>query len=602
MVRLLPLRSGRGRLQLAPETVLAGAWMVVLGALEILGRRSETDVHDSAAVLTLVSLGLITWRQHVRQPLKLVTAIGARIRIWKERWEQRGIDVGTDLRGEPPLPRAGPRRMWLTLLGAWALCALLWWQRAYFPGEARSAFLEFSAALYFLLLTVLWGLLLTGAAVAFVAPLGLLGELFEERGGKFERLRSEWVLACAAGSFAGYALCALVLPTVTPLVLVLLVLAGLACGLAWPRSPELLLVWRPRSGGSLRSFPWRWLALQHSAFLAAWIGILVLLGRGDRMTSSGEAASSVTAGLAGLFAWPMAGCFLGYAVMMWREMGLGRRVDPSRPRAPRVRIEGRLEREIGGVLSALRKEGFETTTEEAGPAEALDVRVRVLNESASETVWTWPPAPLWPLAVSADELSQADTLAKLRRRDEIQRRRAFLRGLEKLMRRLARRRPEQGRGLWIAPHLWYATRLTRDEDEEDRFLSGPRWHPTVPPAARAHLYDVMTGAQIDLIFVEDGIGFRRLRRVFALLFEYHDLFGGKRRAEERQFLGLPGVRVVIHDFDLEEPFQSKHYPEPDYEDIGRARILHVFRDRGGDEEDLMAPVDSGRRPEPVGAL
>ena len=602
MVRLLPLRSGRGRLQLAPETVLAGGWMVVLGALEILGRRSETDVHDSAAVLTLVSLGLITWRQHARKPMKLLTTAGARIRAWKERWEQHGIELGTDLRGEPPLPLAQPQRMLLALLSCLALCAVLWWQRSHFPSAARSTLLQFSAALYFVLLTALWSLLLTGAAVAFVAPLGLLGELFEERGGKTERLRSELVLGCAALTVVVYAVCALVLPAVAPLVVIVLVLAVLVAALSWPRSPELLLIWRRRSGGPLRSLPWRWLALQHSALLAAWIGALVLLGRGDRMTAGGQAASSVTAGLAGLFAWPMAGTYVGYAVMMWREMGLGRRVDPSRPRAPRVRLEGRPAAALRPVLAALRSEGFETTTEESGPAGALDVRVRVLDEDESEAVWTWPPAPLWPLAVSEEEILQADVLTKLRRRDEIQRRRAFLRGLEKLMRRIARGRPQRGHGLWVAPHLWYATRLTRDEDEEDRFLSGPRWHPTVPPAARAHLFEVLSGAQIDLIFLEDGIGFRRLRRVFALLFEYHDLFGGGRRAEERQFSGLPGVRVVIHDFDLQEPFRSERYPEPDYEDIGRARILHVFRDRGGEEEDQNVPVDSGSRPEPVGAF
>jgi hypothetical protein len=84
-----------------------------------------------------------------------------------------------------------------------------------------------------------------------------------------------------------------------------------------------------------------------------------------------------------------------------------------------------------------------------------------------------------------------------------------------------------------------------------------------------------------------------------VLFEVFDRFGGKRRAEEIQFQGMPRVRVLIHDFQLDQPFESNTYPEPRFEDLGRARILHVFRDRGDQEEFVEPPSDSSRTPTPL---
>ena len=41
------------------------------------------------------------------------------------------------------------------------------------------------------------------------------------------------------------------------------------------------------------------------------------------------------------------------------------------------------------------------------------------------------------------------------------------------------------------------------------------------------------------------------------------------------------------------------YAEPDYEDIGRARILHVFRERGGEVEVAETPFDRDDAPAPA---
>jgi hypothetical protein len=90
-----------------------------------------------------------------------------------------------------------------------------------------------------------------------------------------------------------------------------------------------------------------------------------------------------------------------------------------------------------------------------------------------------------------------------------------------------------------------------------------------------------------------------LRRVLRVLFEVFDMHAGRRPANEIDFRGLPGVRVLIHEFQFDEPFKSETYPEPKYDYLGRARILHVFRDRGGQEEFIEPPFDMSRSPAPM---
>ena len=65
------------------------------------------------------------------------------------------------------------------------------------------------------------------------------------------------------------------------------------------------------------------------------------------------------------------------------------------------------------------------------------------------------------------------------------------------------------------------------------------------------------------------------------------------------FVGLPGIRAVIHELSPGRPFRSDKYPEPDYEDIARARILHLFRDRGGEHAPEEVPSSLTDLPVPM---
>jgi hypothetical protein len=128
---------------------------------------------------------------------------------------------------------------------------------------------------------------------------------------------------------------------------------------------------------------------------------------------------------------------------------------------------------------------------------------------------------------------------------------------------------------------------------------GPAYHRAFPRLARHLARVAMRSLHIDLIFVEDSVTFRRFSRVMRRLFELYDRQNGK-PVEDRHFTGLPGTRVLIYEFQFDNPFESDTYPEPKFTTLGRARILLVFRDRSEQEELLETPFDITRTPAPLG--
>jgi hypothetical protein len=287
-------------------------------------------------------------------------------------------------------------------------------------------------------------------------------------------------------------------------------------------------------------------------------------------------------------------------------MTLGRYFDPARPAAPMANVRGATAAQRGALRQLFRSHGWTVRfAANAGPAAVPLVLVEAQLPTTEDEV-------RWPLPVTIAQLeSDEGVWERLRRRDEIQARRKVVAALERLFKFAAGRPTRGGTGYWVAPHFWFVTGLMRDtqRDAEDEFdladgaiLSGtvgPPYHRLLPRAVRHHVYRLMRALQVDLIFVEDGVGFRRLRKVLRVLFEVYDIHGGRRPAEEVDFRGLPGTKVLIHDFQFDEPFRSETYPEPKYEYLGRARILHIFRDRGEHEEPLETPFDFSYTPAPA---
>ena len=165
------------------------------------------------------------------------------------------------------------------------------------------------------------------------------------------------------------------------------------------------------------------------------------------------------------------------------------------------------------------------------------------------------------MKVSAADLAVGEVRQRLERRDEIQVRRQLFRGLAKLFKRASTFKGPGGGGYWLAPHWWFIEGMGREdadghEEETAPPLVGPPYHRILTARARQQIYRVLRATQVDMIFVEDGVSYRKLEKVLRVLLELYDVHGGKRKAEELHFRGLPKVRVMIHEYEPGNPFQS----------------------------------------------
>ena len=187
---------------------------------------------------------------------------------------------------------------------------------------------------------------------------------------------------------------------------------------------------------------------------------------------------------------------------------------------------------------------------------------------------------------------------------EMEMRYELRRGFDALFGRIGHRRFEKGNGYWVGLQHWCIQGLTRDEDEdeqhpEDSWLHGtvgPLFDSVFLPEVRAYYQHVTLALEVDLVFLEDGVGVGGLQRVIETMFEVYDNHGGARRLEELHVSGIPHIRALLHDYDLSEPLVDSGFAEPNYDQIGRARILHIFRDREEESEEDALPVETDSLP------
>jgi hypothetical protein len=575
-------------------------------ALEVIGRQTAQggyDLHDLLALFTVIVMAIAIVFRHRRSPLKWVASIaaaGRRAGTWLRR---STFEIGLDLRGAPRVRRGSPPIVvWLAaVLATWAIAAAL--LAPVCPHGLRPAAAGVFYLGYLAILSGVWlGLMALGLLAAFL-PFALIHDrCIGSFIGPGPRPRKR-EYAALASYFGTLAIVGTILPVAFALAWCGLILAAylLVCWL--PTRGDVRFLWRPYGTIRVRSLPWgAWVTWEFLLITLA-IFALVLTALGDRIagTGLGPEAMPVTALLGLILAWLAPGALTALLI----HITLGRWRDPARPARPLAHVAGA----IAGRRIALRRlfyrQGWAVRFGPAVPG-GNDVEV-ILVEAKLPTT---NDEPRWPLPVTLSELqSDAGLWERLRRRAEIQARRRVIGGLERLFKLAAGRPSRGGSGYWVAPHLWFIAGLMRDGDDEpdladNTILSrtaGPPYHRVLPRAARHHMYRMMRALQVDLIFVEDGVGFRRLRKVLRVLFEVYDIHAGRRPAEEVDFRGLPGTRVLIHDFQFDEPFRSEVYPEPKYDYLGRARILHVFRDRGEQEEPLESPFDYSHTPAPAGA-
>lgn len=554
-VRLITslLRQTR-RLQFG-EIALLAAWGVALGAIESLGRHSYSDLVDAVLLLAVASLAFSTFvisdsrRQRPILDRVIVPLAGLVRRAWHSL-ASLAVELGADFRQTPPIPRGFPPSWKYALAVLLTLTPLLAIGSPFLPGGLRG----FLAPHFYLAWLLVAGLLwlafvpatLLMAALTWATIRDAFLQSFQGHGKRSLRREIATVGAIVMLLIVG----SMALPAWLPLAICALVSLVFLVSIALS-SPGLALLWRREKGGPVQSLEGRSVLAFYSGSIILLTVDLLLLSRGDTFWSApvapAGASMPITRLLGGILGWAGIG---GLGALAWeaiRFARLGRKFNPSRP--PRSALE------------------------------VLDI------QTPHEEVRHW----------------------------ELRQRRKIIHGLEKLFKRAARREYSRGAGFWIGLQHWFVLGLSRDDDvdaTEDREAAGldgiigPPFHRIIPTEARFHYGQIAKALEIDLIFVEDGVSFRRFVRVLRVMFEIYDIHGGRERAEERHFSGLPGTCVVIHNFDLatSAAHGRENYPEPDYDEIGRARILHVFKDRQEDEELATTPDSSEGIPVLSGAF
>jgi hypothetical protein len=602
----LLVRAARDlRRLVTPDIAFSAGIVAALVAVEALGRVSTNDLHDLIALTLLVMLGTATISRQRRSPMGWISFVWRGLRHIGEWLRRNTFEIGLDLRGEPRVKRGSPRIVIVLaiVLGIWTILAAAFAQQL--PRDLRTWLIRGSYLLYLAPLAILWlGCILLTLLSAFL-PAAMLHDRFVAahfHPGPRPR-RREW--AAVFGYFVVMTALGSLLPVGVSLALCATFLATYLVFARLPVRASLHFLWRPTGTIRVRSLTWSdWVTWEYLLISLA-VFALVLTSCGDRLWGAPAAEESmpITALLGMGLAWLAPGA-LGALLM---QMLLGRWRDPARPAPPQATIAGVDTDELKTKLRQRFAEQRWTVRFQKHHRGAVDVPLRFAEPAQLSS----DSEPSWPLPMSPNDLDDPAFWERIDRRWQIQLRRKLLSSLERLFKLTSNRGTGSGSGYWVAPHFWFVPGLMRDsqrnpDDEIDladqSLLSGtvgPPYYRLMPRAVRHHAWEILRALQIDLIFVEDGVSFRRLRRVLRVLFEVFDVHGGRRAANELDFRGLPGIRVMIHEFQFDEPFKSETYPEPKYDYLGRARILHVFRDRGGHEELIEPPFDASRTPAPA---
>ncbi len=579
-----------------------GGWftLAVCGfivGLEVVGRyAATTDFHDGLAAFALLfAIGAIAAR-HRRSPLGWVRGLGNWGRRIGASLASLRYDHGIDLRGTPPVARRTPPAVWviaLLLIGWAGLAAAAW---AAFPAGWRIIGTYTSYTVYLIFLLFLWSALLSVTFVGVFVPVAVLDKLLKRWLGDTDRRGAE-LFAVVTYAVLVSAIAWWLPPT--PVLVLCLVVAVVAWLVYLPRGSDgAAVLWRAGPNQPVYAVPLH-------RVLALVAGLTALLVFAVLLTSCGgwldglprpDDTMQVTSLFGRIAAWLMP---MLLVVIGWR-LWAARLNDPARRTGPTAHIAGSDPLAIQRVARTIRTWGWNVRTAPT-PREPGQVGIVVVPQEQSEAKEF---DPRWPLKVSVADVEAGEVKQRLDRRDEIQVRRQLFRALQKLFKRASVFKGPGGGGFWLAPHWWFVEGIGREDADasgEDSAppLVGPPYSRAIPARARQHAHAVLRSAQVDMIFVEDGVTFKNLERVLRVVTELYDVHGGQRKAEELHFRGLPKVKVMIHEYEPGNPFRSDLYPEPKFDDLSRVRVLHVFRDRGGHEERVDPPFDFSWTPAPA---
>ncbi len=298
-----------------------------------------------------------------------------------------------------------------------------------------------------------------------------------------------------------------------------------------------------------------------------------------------------------LFGWTSVWLYTGGVLLAIGEFSRRRRLyDPAFDRS-RV-----LWSVPGPEASALERE--RQVIEDAGWRLVIEDRLPAPDDAdllAGMPAGLLPPGqvPLAQVPPSLFLLSDdpGAVLAQVDERDKARRTRA---AIERLVTSMRPRMGDRGEGTFLVPHCWLVVGLTRDDDRGsvDRTPAmsfGQSFQAVLGTRLRRFFHEVASRSGVDVLYVEDAVTPQQLGDVLEVLFDRHIQRASPGLIGEQDFVGVQGVRIVLHEVD----------PEVDGLDgledidahvtrnaISRARIMIISRDRrDGDDDDDGPPIE-----------
>lgn len=504
--------------------------------------------------------------------------------------------IGVDLVEDPPFPRGLPQIFWIpgvVIASLGMTFALRPWGNGV---DAVTALRQWIYPVYLAAVGTFWLLAAAVGVFGLVLPFALIWNWacstyrdHDERRGEQSRRGMLITLGVMGASV-------LLLPASwAPSAVGFLALATIAL-LHHPRQPQLCVIWRPRRGAERhRSTDWRTLQSLETMFLAGICAVLMTVPAIGTIADAQREAAPISAALRWLIS--LGGFWLVLSVGLYRvHFALNVSFGAPSVRSPRrIRIHGGSELERATAGARLERDGWEVLEAGAGAVRSDDMLLKLDSDAPIES----PHFADLAHGIAPAMLEDSEIHWRLKRRSDIRARRSVIKGLKAIFKEAASGLRGPGSGFIVAPHQWFMLGLARDiadhDTTEDRSVEGflqPEYRAVMTPRARHHLYLVLQSAGVDLIYVEDGVGYRRLAQALRVIFELFDKHGVDRRVSSRDFASVHGVHAIVHDVTPDAPRKSEKYPEPDYESETRARILHLYRDRGGSEEVSDVPVET----------
>lgn len=568
--RLRRLKLGaRLRRLLRPRTlavVVPGCMALVV--LEMGARLAKSDLGDAVTLVFLVLMVFLVALRHELRPVPGLNTFGQRCRRLVNRLARWRLAHGVDLRESPPWPE-GPPRAWGRALPPLILAGLAATALGLFRHDAvdatRGALTRISHLAWVLALAVVWAVYASGIAVFMTLILSSFLPSFTPKSQTGKEHAHE--RAAVTGGLFVIALMA----AITWLPVWIAVVATLAPPLLWiawnanRRGPSMEVLWRWNTG-PVRSEDWRRLFGIVGLLIAFIVIAIGAWGSGAAMTKGFEVVldtrTPITHLLALGFLWSAAAAqVLAFAHLAVR-WGQGRRNDPSRHRPVSVWVS-RTDPHRREILELARLSGLR----EADVDDTDAVRMRSGSAQGVVIREGWVEVPL-----GADPQDVRDVVG---RRDRRQRRRRAVRQIRRIFKVVKSMGRGQGHLMGFVPHRWFIDGVflegpgEAEEGAEPAVQVGPL-SVLLSPAVRAYLHRVFHDLAVDVLFVDLSLSWPQLQSALAVLFETHDIFGGRREVLPADFAGLHGVNVVIH----EEGFFSDAL-------LIRARALFLLPENGG---------------------